>query len=95
MYYTVGLGKNIVSLRKVRGLSREKLVELAKISVTWMRHIEHNRANVTWDIVEYLANALDVPVWVLFALQAGPDAIGDELHEIQALLRPAKEAVLV
>ena len=48
MYYSVELGKNIVILRKAKGLSQEKLAELAEISVTWMRHIEHDCANVTF-----------------------------------------------
>ncbi len=94
MYYSVELGKNIVILRKAKGLSQEKLAELAEISVTWMRHIEHDCANVTWDIVEDLAKALDVPVWVLYALQIEPDSVWNELRKVQASLRPVKEAVL-
>ena len=95
MYYPVELGKNIVTLREAQGLSQEELAERADICTTWMREIEHDCANVARDIVERIAKALDVPVWMLYALQAEPETVRDELDRVQKLLRPAKEAVLV
>lgn len=86
MYYSVEIGKNIVALRKARGLSREQLAERADICVTWMRDIEHDCANVTRDIVERIAKALDVPVWILYGLRLEPDTVWTELREIQTLL---------
>ena len=82
-------------MRKARGLSQEKLAELAGICVTWMRKIEHDCANLTWDVIDRLAKALDVPVWMIYGLQLEPNAVWDELTQVQVLLRPAGEAVLV
>lgn len=94
MQYSVEIGKNIVILRKARGLSQEQLAEKAGIGTTWMRAIEHDCANVTRDIIERLAEALEVSVWILYELQLEPDAVWTELHEIRALLGLGGEAVL-
>lgn len=85
MYYPVEIGKNIVTLRKARGLSQEQLAERADICVTWLREIEHDCANVARDIVERIAKALDVPVWILYGLRLEPDTVWTELCEIQTL----------
>ena len=94
MSNAVELGKNIVILRGVRRLSQEELAGLADISVGWLRDIEHDCANATRDVVERIAQALGVLVWVLYALQSEPDSVRDELNEIQALLKPSRKAVL-
>lgn len=94
MYYPVELDKNIVNLCEARGLRQEKLAEREGVCTTGMRQIEHDCANITRDVLERLAEALEVPVWVLYALQAEPETIGSELYEIQELLRVSGEVVL-
>ncbi len=95
MHNSVEIGKNILTLRKTKSLSQEKLAERADISVTWLRATEHDCANVTMDVLDRLAKALDVPVWVLYVLQLDPDFVRNVLQEIQALIRSARKAVLV
>ena len=94
MNYSVEIGKNIKTLRKARGLSQEQLAEKAGIGITWMRKIEQDCANVTRDIIERLARALNVSVLVLYGLQMDPDAVWNELHEVQAMLGRGGKAVL-
>ena len=94
MYYSVDFSENIKTLRKARGLSQQKLAEKADISETWVREIEHGCANVTRDIVDRIAKALDVSVLVLYGLQMDPDAVWNEQHEIQAMLGRGGKAVL-
>lgn len=95
MYYTVEIGENIKILRKVKGITQEKLAEDADICVTWLREIEHGCANVTRDVLERLAKAMDVPVWIFFVLKLEPDAVWNELEEVQALLASEGEEALV
>ena len=66
MSYIVEIGKNIVRLRKERGMSQELLADSAGISTTWMRAIEHGRANISVDTLESIAGALDIEVPMLF-----------------------------
>ena len=90
MYYAVEIGENIRILRKTKGLTQEKLAEPADICVGWLREIEHGCANVTRDILDELARAMAVPVWIFFALKLDPDTVQRELQEIQALVSAEK-----
>ena len=95
MYYPVKIGANIRALRNAKGLSQEKLAELADMGVAWLRESEHDCANVTRDVLDRIACALDVPVWALYLLKTDPDVIRWELREIQKRLTSESEAVLV
>lgn len=95
MYYTVEIGRNIRILRKAKGFTQEKLAEDADICVTWLREIEQGCANVTRDVLEGLAKAMVVPVWMFYALEKDPEAIQSELQEVQTLLASVGEAALV
>ena len=94
MYDTVEIGRNIKILRKAKGFTQEKLAEEAGICVTWLREIEHDCANVTRDVLDGLARAMAVPVWMFFTLQLDPDAVRTQLQEVQTLLGSAGENVL-
>jgi len=59
-------GLKIKELRKERGLSQEKLAHLAEIDRTYLPSIEKGERNVSIEIVERLANALDVKIKDLF-----------------------------
>ena len=60
------LGRNIAFYRKLRGMSQEKLSELANISRTHMSRIETADCAVSLDVVFALAEALNVDIYKLF-----------------------------
>ena len=59
-------GIKIKELRKLRGLSQEKLANLAEIDRTYLPTIEKGERNVSIEVVEKLARGLDVKVKDLF-----------------------------
>lgn len=59
-------GIKIRELRKAKGLSQEKLANLAEIDRTYLPSIEKGERNVSIEIVEKLANALNVKIKDLF-----------------------------
>ena len=60
------LGLKIKELRKQKGLSQEKLANLAEIDRTYLPTIEKGERNVSIEVVQKLAKALDVKVKDLF-----------------------------
>ena len=60
------LGLNIAYYRKLRGLSQERLAELADISRTHMSRIETADCAVSLDVVFTSADALRVEPYKLF-----------------------------
>ena len=60
------LGLKIKELRKQKGLSQERLANLAEIDRTYLPTIEKGERNVSIEVVEKLAKALDVKVKDLF-----------------------------
>lgn len=59
-------GNKIKELRKEKGLSQEKLANLAEIDRTYLPTIEKGERNVSIEIIEKLAIALDVKIKDLF-----------------------------
>ena len=60
------LGLNVTLYRKLKGLSQERLAELADISRTHMSRIENNDCAVSLDVIFSIAKVLDIPVSRLF-----------------------------
>ena len=58
-------GKRVRELRYAKGMSQEKLAEIADIDRTYITGIENGRRNVSITILEKLAKALDVSLSVL------------------------------
>ncbi len=58
------IAKNIQRLRKERGLSQEKMAELAEFHRTYVSQLERCVTNISIDGLERLAVALDVDVSV-------------------------------
>ncbi len=56
----VEIGKTIVKLRKSRRITQEQLAEAANVSVSYLRDIEHDCANPTINILEDIADALQI-----------------------------------
>lgn len=59
-------GLKIKELRKLKGLSQEKLANLAEIDRTYLPTIEKGERNVSITVIEKLATALDVNIKDLF-----------------------------
>lgn len=59
-------GLKIKELRKQRGLSQEKLANLAEIDRTYLPTIEKGERNVSIEVADKLAKALGVTVKDLF-----------------------------
>ena len=66
MLYSVEIGMNIVKIRKEQKMSQEELAFRARISVSWLRDIEHGKANSSIDTLESIAEALGVELPILF-----------------------------
>ncbi len=54
------LGKRVRELRKARGLSQERLAELAEVHENHIRRIEAGTANPSYLVLLRIARALDV-----------------------------------
>lgn len=60
------LGRTIRRLRKQRGLSQEKLAELARVHLNHVSSIERGERNAGVLTLFKLARGLDVPIIALF-----------------------------
>ena len=60
------LGKRIRSYRTARGLSQEKLAELAGCHPTYIGQVERGEKNATIESIEKIATALAVSLSTLF-----------------------------
>lgn len=58
-------GKRVRELRIERGISQERLGELAKVHRTYVGMIERGEKNITLTNIEKFAKALKVPIKVL------------------------------
>ncbi len=63
----IKFGKRVRQLRDERGISQEKLGELAKVHRTYVGMIERGEKNITLGNIEKLAKALKVSVTDLFS----------------------------
>lgn len=88
MLYSVEIGKNIVDLRHRKGISQEQLALRSDVSVSYLRDIEHGRANPSLDMLESIAKTLEIqlPMLFLFSLQE---------IEVQTMMLESKESLEV
>jgi transcriptional regulator with XRE-family HTH domain len=61
------LGRRIAEVRRLRGLTQERLAERASITTSYLARIETGARKPTLDVVRRLAEALGVEVWRLLA----------------------------
>ena len=61
------IGVNVKKYREQKGLSQEKLAYKSNLSVATISKIERGLTNLTADVIESIARALDVPVLWLVA----------------------------
>ena len=60
------LGRNIKRYRKHKGFSQEQLAEIIGVSVKHLSTIENGSAFISADLLQRLAETLDVDVYKLF-----------------------------
>jgi len=73
------LAKNIKEYRRKNGLSQDKLAEKAGISTPFVAMIEVSRKFPTPDVLDRIANALNIKTWQLFAVQP---SLGEEMERL-------------
>lgn len=56
------IANNVLRIRKERGLSQEKLAELAEFHRTYVSQLERQVTNISIDGLERLANAVGVDI---------------------------------
>lgn len=95
MLYSVEIGKNIVDLRRRRGFSQEQLALESEVSVSYLRDIEHGRANPSLDVLEAIANTLDVPLPILLIFSLQEVEIYAMMHQSKEKKKVAKYKTLV
>ena len=84
------LGNRIKELRRIQGLSQEKLAEIVSLDSKFISKIEVGRSSPSLETMESIADALGVEIKDLFEfahLQAG----GVKAEEIEKLLAGADE----
>ncbi|MGZ4043318.1 MAG: helix-turn-helix domain-containing protein [Bacteroidia bacterium] len=62
-------GKHVRKLRTTKGLSMEKLADLADIEYSQIYKIEHGEINTTISTSHALAKALDIELYALFMFE--------------------------
>lgn len=59
-------GKKVRQIRKDKGVSQEKLAELAELDRTYISGIENGKRNVSIETIFKIAEALNIPVIEFF-----------------------------
>jgi transcriptional regulator with XRE-family HTH domain len=93
------LAKNIKENRRKNGFSQDKLAEKAGISTPFVAMIEVSRKFPTPDVLDRIANALNIKTWQLFAVSP---SLGEEMERLhmdivkdinQAVANAVKKAI--
>jgi len=64
----VAYGKKVRQIRKDKGVSQEKLAELAELDRTYISDIENGKRNVSIETIFKIAKALESPILKFFEL---------------------------
>lgn len=70
MLYSYEIGKNIVLIRKTKHITQKQLADRAGISSSYLREMEHGRANSSPNMLERIADALNTHPLLLLLLSA-------------------------
>lgn len=96
------LGKRIRALRKAKGITQEELAGLAESGSKYISEVERGEANLTVNLLDKIADALDVETSALLTYQheAGREELESTIAEmiskgsyeqVQLLYRIARE----
>lgn len=83
---TAHIGTRIVLLRKRRAYTQRRLALAANVSPARLRDIEHGCANVTVEILERIADALNISLFALGALTLPEPEILGRVHRARAVV---------
>ena len=83
----IAVGKRITELRASRGYTRERLSELADVSVQFLAEIEKGRKNMTVTTLRKVAKAL---ITTTDFIVNGNDGVGDT-HDVSVMLNTLSE----
>ncbi|XJZ27514.1 helix-turn-helix domain-containing protein [Bacillota bacterium Lsc_1132] len=69
------IGERIRNIRKEKGLSQEKLADIANLHTTYIGQLERGEKNATLESIEKVANALEISLEDLFrSIRPNPDS---------------------
>ena len=80
-------GANVRQHRRVKGLTQAQLVEAVDLSVEMVGEIERGTSSPSFETMQKLCNALDVPVAVLFRATAESTAHGRQCESLEKINR--------
>ncbi len=83
----VKLGNRIKELRKMQGLSQEKLAAKANLHYTYIGAVERGERNLSLQSIEKIAKGLNVSIAELFSFPERPSTEVGLREEITNLLR--------
>ena len=75
----IEIGRTVVVMRERKGLTQEKLALEAEMSVTYLRRIEHGRANPTLRALDRVAAILGMELSTLLQLSEGGTEISGRI----------------
>lgn len=84
-------GSGIKSARESLGVTQKDFGALAHVSLGRLRDIEHGCANVTVDILDRIAAALDMSLLALFTIGISQDHLFEYVNAARKTLKAAKE----
>lgn len=90
------IGKRIRNYRTQKGLSQEKLAELAGCHPTYIGQLERGEKNATLESVEKIASAMDISLSELFDKlgKSGGDNIAAKCYDLVASKNEAEQKQL-
>ena len=85
------VGKRIIELREKRGISTNKLANLAGITHSYLRNIEIGKTNPTVEMLEYICEALNISIRDFFEV----NETNELTTAISSLTEKQKSALLI
>lgn len=85
------VGKRIIELREKRGISTNKLANLAGITQSYLRNIEIGKTNPTVEMLEYICEALNISIRDFFEV----NETNEITTAISSLTEKQKSALLI
>jgi transcriptional regulator with XRE-family HTH domain len=70
------VGRNVKRIRIAQGVSQERLAFDASVDRSYLGGVERGEENPTVDILDRLAETLNVPLAALFVIEAGEPPTG-------------------
>ena len=90
------IGQRIRNYRTQKGLSQERLAELAGCQTTYIEQLERGEKNVTLESVEKIASAMDISLSELFDKlgKSGSNNIAAKCYDLVASKNEAEQKQL-